>query len=170
MCCVFVTVHTICYLISLPSQQLLGYSNPRCPLWKHPSYFRSPSFLLTSFTVGSRLLLSTKAFGIFATSLLRSPNDRFIVGKQVCCFRDWCRNKEGGLSSIPLSLFSLIFLSRFAGLVWFVAVAVANTLENRFYILRFDRDYFPKIQGGEEVAMKVSSARRHLQWLKCQRK
>ena len=70
----------------------------------------------------------------------------------------------------PLSLFSLIFLSRFAGLVWFVAVAVANTLENRFYILRFDRDYFPKIEGAESLAMKVSRARRHLKLLKCQRK
>ena len=80
------------------------------------------------------------------------------------------RYNSSKLSSILLSLFSLIFLSRFAGLVQFVAVAVANTFENRFYILRFDRDYFPKIEGAESLAMKVSRARRHLKLLKCQRK
>ena len=40
-------------------------------------------------------------------------------------------------SSIPLSLFNLISLSRFSGLVRFVAVV--NTFEDLFYILRFDR-------------------------------
>ena len=80
------------------------------------------------------------------------------------------RYNSSKLSSIPLSLFSLIFLSRFAGLVRFVAVAVANTFENLFYILRFDRYYFPKIEGAESLVMKVSRVRRHLKLLKCQRK
>ena len=57
-------------------------------------------------------------------------------------------------------MFNLIFLSRFSGLVRFVAVA--NTFENPFYILRFDRDYSAKLDGAEidgegvEEAFKMS--------------
>ena len=68
---------------SNPLPQLLGYSlaSTTSSLEKIISYFRTPSFLLTSFTFGSRWplqSLSFKKFGIFATSLLHSPNDRFM--------------------------------------------------------------------------------------------
>ena len=71
--------------------------------------------------------------------------------------------KNVGLSSIPLSLFSLIspfFYLGFSGLVRFVAVAI--TFEDPFYILRCDRDYSAKLDGAESLMMKVSRPRRRL--------
>ena len=68
-----------------------------------------------------------------------------------------------GLSSIPLSLFSLIslfFCLGFSGLVRFIAVAI--TIEDLFNILQFDRDYSARLDGAESLMMKVSRPRRRL--------
>ena len=59
------------------------------------------------------------------------------------------------------------FLSRFSGLVWFVADLEANTFEDPFYILRFDRRYSAKPDGAESLMMKGSEARKRLKLLNC---
>ena len=116
--CLFVTVHTCCYLITLPSRQLLGYSLASTMSSLERSYLFPIPFLpidLVHSRQPSPLYQSIRYTRHIVTPLPKRP----IHSRQACMLFSGliCRSKEGGLSSIRLSLFSLIspffFLSRF---------------------------------------------------------